>query len=263
MKNLLNEIYRFNQRCLWPVIAPPQFCLLYMVQCGEYILSPDFVSTYKKIDLHELEALWDMVHSPSKATISMIMKLVFDQRSYGKKFGCRYFVASIHSSVHDDPDPPAQLRDDEEVQEEHSSSSEETSSDSSKDVNGQRKKSKIERMIDLCRSRPRTQRDPQYPDTDFVELPEDDPMLFTLDRKGEDYDHTDMSFDCPDNIEDMLVVVRNLREQRHRALAGFRYKAPTAISVPPEQASQSSSQQKLPRKRGYDSGRCPNMSDMT
>jgi len=103
-KNLTNECYRFNQRCLWPAIVPPQYVLLYMCQSGEYIISPDFISICKKVDLLELQALWELIHSPSKATIDLIMKLVFDERSYGKRYRTRYWVASIHSTVHGEPE---------------------------------------------------------------------------------------------------------------------------------------------------------------
>jgi len=56
-----------------------------MLQSGEYILSPDFVSQYKKLSLEETQSLWKIVHDPEGTTVSMVMKLVFDPRSYDPK----------------------------------------------------------------------------------------------------------------------------------------------------------------------------------
>jgi len=45
----------------------------------------DFISTYKKIDLSETDVLWSMVYEPRNTTIEMVLKIVFDSRSYGTK----------------------------------------------------------------------------------------------------------------------------------------------------------------------------------
>jgi len=56
-----------------------------MLQSGEYILSPDFVSQYRKLSLEETQSLWTIVHDPEAASVTMVMKLVFDPRSYDPK----------------------------------------------------------------------------------------------------------------------------------------------------------------------------------
>lgn len=82
-----------------PAIVPVHYALLYMVQSRGYIFAPDFVAYNKKVDFEETEVLWHLVHFPGDATINMIMKLVFDSRSYGKKVNnflssvCNYLIA--------------------------------------------------------------------------------------------------------------------------------------------------------------------------
>lgn len=84
-KNLFNEAYRFNCRCLLPAVVPVHYVVLYMVQSKDYIFAPDIVSYNKKLDFTETEILWQLCHFPSTATIGMILKLLFDPRSYGYK----------------------------------------------------------------------------------------------------------------------------------------------------------------------------------
>ena len=85
LKNFFNECYKFNMRCMHPAVVPIHYAVLYMIQSGSYILSPDFISTYKKIDLSEAKVLWEMVHKPHDVCLADIMQLLFDPRSYGLK----------------------------------------------------------------------------------------------------------------------------------------------------------------------------------
>jgi hypothetical protein len=85
LKNIFNESYKFNMRSLYPVIAPIQFVICYMIQSGNYILTPDFITTNRKIDLSEAETLWKMVFNPKEVNVTDVMKLLFDSRSYGLK----------------------------------------------------------------------------------------------------------------------------------------------------------------------------------
>jgi len=84
-KNLFNEAYRFNCRCLLPAVVPVHYVVLYMIQSKDYIFAPDIVSYNKKLDFTETEILWQVCHFPSTVTIGMILKLLFDPRSYGYK----------------------------------------------------------------------------------------------------------------------------------------------------------------------------------
>ncbi len=85
MKNFFSECYKFNMRCMHPAVVPIQYAVLYMIQSSSYILSPDFISNYKKIDLNEARVLWEMTHTPGTVCIEDIMTLLFNPLSYGKK----------------------------------------------------------------------------------------------------------------------------------------------------------------------------------
>lgn len=85
MKNFFNECYRFNMRCMHPAVVPLEYAVLYMIQSGSYILSPDFVSTYKKIALNEAKILWEMTHNPSDVCLQDVMTILFNPLSYGNK----------------------------------------------------------------------------------------------------------------------------------------------------------------------------------
>lgn len=99
LKNFFNECYKFNMRCMHPAVIPIHYAVLYMIQSGSYILSPDFISTFKKIDLNEAKILWEMVHKPTEVCLKDIMQLLFHPLSYGLKV-CKellcYFSCAHH-----------------------------------------------------------------------------------------------------------------------------------------------------------------------
>lgn len=73
---------------------------------------------------------------------------------------------------------------------------------------------------------------PQYFDTDFVELANDDDtndqnVSFVYDVEGE----RQQSFKCPNNIEDMLLIVRKLQSQVEKALPTFEFTDPNRTSL--------------------------------
>lgn len=72
-------------RCLHPCVVPIQYAITYMLQSGTYILSSDFILTFKKVDLREAEALWSITFCPEHCTVDQVLQLVFDPRSYGGK----------------------------------------------------------------------------------------------------------------------------------------------------------------------------------
>ena len=47
-------------------------------------MSPDFVSTFKKVDHEEAEYYWGVLHDPIKATIADVMAIVFSAKTKGK-----------------------------------------------------------------------------------------------------------------------------------------------------------------------------------
>ena len=84
-KNMFSECYKFNMRCMHPAVVPVHYNVLYMIQSGSYILSPDFVSCFKKIDLHETSILWKMTFTPAETDLDDVLALIFNPLSYGKK----------------------------------------------------------------------------------------------------------------------------------------------------------------------------------
>jgi hypothetical protein len=109
----------------------------------------------------------------------------------------------------------------------------------------------------------------QIDENNIVPLPREQ-VLFTLDREGEKVNDIEENFVCPEKLEDMLVIVRNLREQRQRALAGFRYRSSQQRASPSTTSSSTSStttneqqqERGTTRKRGYNRLTCPNISEM-
>lgn len=103
MKNLFSECWRYWNRSLRPVLFPIHFCILYMIQCAEYVLSPDFISTFKKIDFNESEIVWNLAHNPSEATLDMIYAVIFNSASINRRQ--RYYVPSYETPLPDDVPP--------------------------------------------------------------------------------------------------------------------------------------------------------------
>jgi len=73
---------------------------------------------------------------------------------------------------------------------------------------------------------------PQYFDTDFVELANDEDtndqnVSFVYDTEGE----RQQSFKCPNNIEEMLLIVRQLQSQLEKALPTFEFTDPNRTSL--------------------------------
>lgn len=90
-KNFFNEAYKFNRRCFHPCVVPIEFVITYMMQSGNYILTPDFINnTYRKIRLDEASTLWSIIHDPKDTSVDQILNLIFDPKThdnacFGKK----------------------------------------------------------------------------------------------------------------------------------------------------------------------------------
>jgi hypothetical protein len=89
---------------------------------------------------------------------------------------------------------------------------------------------------------------PQYlDDTDFVPLENDDSndqnFSFVYDTEGE----MQQSFKCPDNIEDMLLIVRQLQSQVEKALPTFEFTDPNRTSLYNTETNWSNSSQSTRR----------------
>lgn len=189
----MNECYRFNQRSMWPAVVPIPYCLLYMLQSGEYIFTPEFITFYKKLDLGETTVMWQMIHHPSKCTLDMILKLIFNARSYSPRDldKSRYFLiaaSNLSSSM----------------------SSREYTSQTLRHVDEPQVKSKANTIIESIRKANVVNLGvSQNFEDDYVPLPSDDD---TSDNSSEQSNLETLS--CPDHIDDMMIIVRKLRCQK-------------------------------------------------
>jgi hypothetical protein len=93
---MFSEAYRFNMRCMHPAVVPIYYALLYMIQSAAYIFSPDFISTFKKIDQNEAQILWHMTFNPTEVRIKDVLTLIFNPLSYGKKVIDFINVVRVH-----------------------------------------------------------------------------------------------------------------------------------------------------------------------
>lgn len=94
LKNFFNECFRFNRRSFAPCVVPLDYALTYMLQSGNYILTPDFVTGHRKMDLMEAELMWKLIHDAANASVEEVRRIVFDPRSYDqRRVAVRYFMA--------------------------------------------------------------------------------------------------------------------------------------------------------------------------
>lgn len=162
-----------------------------MLQSGEYIFTPEFITFYKKLDLEETTVMWEMIHTPSSTTLDMILKLIFNPRSYSPREleKCRYFLiaaSNLSSSM----------------------SSSQYTAQTSHTIFEEANKSKANRIIETIRNANVVNISTQQNiDTDYVPLPNDDDCS--------ENSSIDLTQSCPAHIDDMMVIVRKLRTQQY------------------------------------------------
>ena len=95
--------------------------------------------------------------------------------------------------------------------------------------------SRVQKILNICRSRtPEKRNNSQRLQEDFTPLPQNDDVLFTLDRIGdntplaETCSSTSYSFICPGHIDAMLVIVRRLKLERQSVLKDYKFTDPDA-----------------------------------
>lgn len=219
VKSFFLDCYRFNRRAFYPCIVPIEYVVTYMVQSGNYVLSPDFINAFRKMDLDEARAYWEMIHEHEQTSVDDVMRIIFDPRSYDKRSRKRYFMT--HSSLLNRQGTIAPTV---------------TSSVNNNDPTTPGTNNIATRIITQCRavssastdSGPRQQ--PQYPEEDFVPLP---PL------RGDDHDNNS----CPATLLEMMNIVKKIRDEclrrNHAAPPSFLRITPTTIT--PSHLSLSSS----------------------
>lgn len=224
LKTLIAETWRYSNRSLWPLRFPVHYTILYMVsnyyprnttrlniitllqiQSGEYVLSADFVSTFKKVDFVEADILWRLIHEPASATIDDIIRLIFNSGS-SPCASKRYYV--------------------------HAAMSTNTPLESAQDPD-QRGRSAYDKIREVLQRRPQSSvrtRDPQ--DIDVTEtLPSDDEVaevLYNVDRTP----GQNSMVACPPTVEEATYLVNQARRANPTA-AALRLRPYASTDVPP------------------------------
>lgn len=248
LKNFFNECYKYNLRCFHPIVVPIEYVLTYMMQSGNYILTPDFINcSYRKINLEEASTLWNIIHEPKDTTLDQILQIIFDPRyhdynSSGNSFKKqrRYYVQGLpeveepqvprvtsslnteDTSANIDSDTCANYRDEEEDEVIEVNIDTTRPSSSTTTTGTAASPNLASRLITQCRTSPLrcaslSQR-PNYPTEDIVPLPasifeeEEDEMVY-----------------CPKNLEEMTQLVRQVRSKHPM------YSRPIRVNDPPPQ----------------------------
>jgi hypothetical protein len=192
-RNLMSEMYKFTMRCLFPCIPPARFCVLYMMQSGNYIPSPEWLKRYSKMDSNEAQSMWDIVFAAKRTTIEQTDRIFFD----GQCRRIRYFLANNRRGV--EAESP-QLRP-------HGSPS--------TDSEGM---SPYDRIRDVLDSAPTRERRPGIPmEGDVVPLPVNTDFEdgWYIDRQPGSPDEGEFDIlNCPPTLDAMLQIVKNKRENR-------------------------------------------------
>ena len=167
------------------------------MQSSEYVLCPDFITTYRKVDLSEANSLWSIIHQPSKTTIDIILQIVFHGRSYGPKVVPRYYLAGAvddNSSAYYDRIDKSGLN------------------MASNLVNHMRENKVTRQRQNLDNTIGNST------DQEYIPLPGDLLPLFSIDTVGDPTQvHEDLV--CPLTIGDMMLIVRTLRDKRSQLMA--------------------------------------------
>ena len=70
----------------------------------------------------------------------------------------------------------------------------------------------VTEMVNLCRDNPRSNGEPQYPNTEFVALPEEDNYYYScsIDTQADDTSFIH-DFNCPPTLMEMMIIVHDVR----------------------------------------------------
>lgn len=217
LRNLFKEAFRFSARACSPAHFPLIYVLLYMIQSTEFVLSPEFAQSARKLDLSETEHLWSMIHDPESATVAQVAQVLFDPRTVdSKRFVHRYYIQIQRMSDMEDYEFASTTLHDT------------LSSTSSSNTPGL---CKAQSIVQLCRASSdsrKTQSSPQYPTEDYVSLPDDDIPSYTIDTQG---DYSRQDFACPQTYREMRAIVIDLRRQQDESSRSFRYSAPSSHPI--------------------------------
>ena len=183
-RNLIAELFKFSMRSLFPCVVPIRYVALYAMQSGNYIPSPEWLKRFSKMDHHEAQSLWEIVHTPKNTVLSNIDCIFFENRSLINNSKGRYFLSGPLSVA-----PPDVA----------------TAEEDESETGVHKPKRSTSDLIRLIRSRkPHIARTPVLLTDEFIPF---------ADAVAEG-DGPAGIFSCPDTLEEMLYFVRQHREKR-------------------------------------------------
>ena len=201
-RNVIAEMFKYANRSLHPCHVPLRYALLYAIQSGLYIPSPEWLKRFGKLEHSDAQAMWNLIYTPSSVTIKEIDSIFFDPQSMPQAGARRYFVAlrpGVMQSV---------------------ASSALNSSGIT--VTSPSLLSPYARIMILLRHHATTKRIPKKAGEldmidDFVKLPSglgSLPVGYSV-AAQEEAEVSPEDTTCPDNLEEMMFIVRSLRGDVH------------------------------------------------
>lgn len=77
-RNLIAEMFKYANRALHPCNAPLRYTLLYAIQSGLYIPSPEWLRRFGKLEHADAQSMWTLIYNPTSVTLKEIDSIFFD-----------------------------------------------------------------------------------------------------------------------------------------------------------------------------------------
>lgn len=90
-RNVIAEMFKYANRSLHPCHVPLRYALLYAIQSGLYIPSPEWLKRFGKLEHSDAQSMWNLIYTPSRDTIKEIDSIFFDPQSMPQAGARRYF----------------------------------------------------------------------------------------------------------------------------------------------------------------------------
>lgn len=193
-RNVIAEMFKYANRSLHPCHVPLRYALLYAIQSGLYIPSPEWLKRFGKLEHSDSESMWKLVYTPSNVTIREIDSIFFDPQSMPQTGSRRYFVSARPGNITGTvkhPSSPSLL-------------------------------SPYARIMILlrnhsCAKRPCRKVGELELIDGMIKLPSDVatlPVGYSVTTEAESSEEPEPSI-CPDSLEEMMFIVRSLRGDPH------------------------------------------------
>ena len=196
-RNIIAEMFKYANRALYPCHVPLRYALLYAIQSVLYIPSPEWLKKIGKLEHSDAESMWKLIYTPSNVTLREIDSIFFDPQSMPQTGSRRYFVSARPGNI----------------------------TGTAKRASSPSLLSPYARIMILLRNHSCAKRSLRKVGElelidDFVKLPSDAGILPVGYSVTTETDATDAMGEheqaaCPDNLEEMMFIVRSLRGDPH------------------------------------------------